>query len=703
MSFGVTPEGFNAKLFQDVRDEIVDAISTQFAENGEPINFDPDSIFSLLVDIFGERESLIWELAQAVFSSQYPDSASGVSLDNVASIIGLSRQPATASTALLTLTGAPGTPIPASSVVSAFTDPTIRLATDSVIQILTTAAVAALVQVDTVTLATTYTATINLVAHDYVASDTTLSIIGVSTGSETFTVANDHRSKIRVGDTFRVSGSTGNDGTFTVASVTLVGGDTVIAVNEDVTDSTVDGQVNITPIIAVDTSNEVFTVPDDRTDLFQVGESFTVAGSTGNDGTFTVLSVALVGGDTEITVNEDVTSAVADGRINVDDDERAIANGLTTAINLGSQPVTASVTASDELSVKADDITVTFGMSLSALMSFVSASVTVGSTAETAGATAIPANTLTVIETPVGGWDSVTNENDAITGRDIETDTALRQRYKASLQVVGAGTVDAIRSKLLQVSGVSEAFVLENTSGSVLVENFAITDVDTGAKKFTLAGDLTENIKPTGPNATFIVVGSTGNDGTFTVVTVSLVSGDTVITVSEVVPSAIADGNIVLETLPAHSFESIVDGGTDQDIADTIFANKPAGIETFGVSNSETVIDSQGNPQTVEFSRPSLVSVNVQIDYTRNTEEDLPVEQEIIDAVKAFGKALKIGNDVIIDKIEATAILSTTGIKTVVAKVNFVGGPFPPTSTSDIAISKRQQALFADVAVTDVT
>lgn len=62
--------------------------------------------------------------------------------------------------------------------------------------------------------------------------------------------------------------------------------------------------------------------------------------------------------------------------------------------------------------------------------------------------------------------------------------------------------------------------------------------------------------------------------------------------------------------LPPHSFEVVVSGGTDSAIAASIWANKPAGIETHGTS-SAPVTDSEGVIHTVRFSRPSLKVINV--------------------------------------------------------------------------------------------
>jgi len=84
------------------------------------------------------------------------------------------------------------------------------------------------------------------VAHyTYTIADKVYSIIGVNTGTKTFTVAGDHASDFAVGSRIRVNDSTGNDGLYTVTSATLVGGDTEITVDESVASAIADGSVSI--------------------------------------------------------------------------------------------------------------------------------------------------------------------------------------------------------------------------------------------------------------------------------------------------------------------------------------------------------------------------------------------------------------------------------------------------------------------------
>lgn len=80
------------------------------------------------------------------------------------------------------------------------------------------------------------------------------------------------------------------------------------------------------------------------------------------------------------------------------------------------------------------------------------------------GPIAAPAGTLTVIVTPVGGWDSVTNALDAVLGRNIETDVELRARRVQALFNPGGGTLESILAAVSGVSGVTSAFAFENVS-----------------------------------------------------------------------------------------------------------------------------------------------------------------------------------------------------------------------------------------------
>jgi len=87
--------------------------------------------------------------------------------------------------------------------------------------------------------------------------------------------------------------------------------------------------------------------------------------------------------------------------------------------------------------------------------------------AEEAGAIAANSGTITVIATPVVGWNSVTNALDATVGDNEDSDTTLKERREDELRASGTATVDAMRSDLLQVEDIEQAQVFENVTDSI--------------------------------------------------------------------------------------------------------------------------------------------------------------------------------------------------------------------------------------------
>lgn len=62
--------------------------------------------------------------------------------------------------------------------------------------------------------------------------------------------------------------------------------------------------------------------------------------------------------------------------------------------------------------------------------------------------------------------------------------------------------------------------------------------------------------------------------------------------------------------VPAHSVEVIVEDGTAQDIANEIWKSVATGIRTYG-NQTSTVIDKQGRPQTLKWTRPTPVDLYI--------------------------------------------------------------------------------------------
>lgn len=119
MANGVTPLGFVRPRLPEIRLEVTDSLVARLQAAGYSggIETRPDSLFGLLIDTFSERETAVWEQAEAGYYAMYPSSASGVQLDRAASFTGVSRLPGQPSSTYLMLYGIDGTTVPALSQV----------------------------------------------------------------------------------------------------------------------------------------------------------------------------------------------------------------------------------------------------------------------------------------------------------------------------------------------------------------------------------------------------------------------------------------------------------------------------------------------------------------------------------------------------------------------------------------------------------
>lgn len=97
----LTREGFKPKRLPEIKDGIERDLSDAF---GDP-DLRSESVWGQQIGIYSELQALMWQLAEDVYLSQYPDTATGVSLDHVASLTGIVRIPATPTQVVATAYG----------------------------------------------------------------------------------------------------------------------------------------------------------------------------------------------------------------------------------------------------------------------------------------------------------------------------------------------------------------------------------------------------------------------------------------------------------------------------------------------------------------------------------------------------------------------------------------------------------------------
>lgn len=150
--------------------------------------------------------------------------------------------------------------------------------------------------------------------------------------------------------------------------------------------------------------------------------------------------------------------------------------------------------------------------------------------------------------------------------------------------------------------------------------------------------------------------------------------------------------------LPPHSFQCIVQGGADQDIWDTIWQTKAAGIQSYG-SESGTALDVIGNPHTVNFDRPTQKTIHVIVELTKDTDYPANGDDQVKAAIVAFGNTFLIGEDVITSQLYAP-VFSVSGVVDV-TKI-WISFTDPPTGAANLPIARDELADF-DTANIDVT
>jgi uncharacterized phage protein gp47/JayE len=156
---------------------------------------------------------------------------------------------------------------------------------------------------------------------------------------------------------------------------------------------------------------------------------------------------------------------------------------------------------------------------------------------------------------------------------------------------------------------------------------------------------------------------------------------------------------------PPHSFEAVVVGGADTEIAEKIWEVKPAGIQTFG-NVSVLITDSNDDQQEIRFSRPELVYIWANVEL-RILAGSFPADGVALvrEAIAQFGnESFNVGQKVIYQQF-FSAIYEVAGILEV--ELEFAtslveAGPPGAFSIGNVAISQVQAATF-DVARINVT
>ena len=629
--YGVTPQGFNQMRLPEIKDQYEDLFIAEFGD----VNLDPQSVAGQLIGIFSKVLTDDWENLSDVYLSGYPNSASGISLDNVVQLNGLVRIPAQRTSVVGAATGIQGTLIPAGSLARLTGSQEIFFST----------------------------------ANAFISNSSALrNIVNVSAlAAQVYTV---------------LIGSTAYIYSLPIISFSgpIVAGNVISVRINGISLPTVPFNTNSATTLA-DLANVILT------GLPTVVATATVVGNTVE--LVPVLGKQIIVNNVNVTGGGAPTgSVIYDTPASVDD----VAEYLSANINTGSN-VNSTWTSGSTFQIQAASSLVPYSINVGLNLQITQTTSPVPFLAQNYGPIAAPAGSLTEILTPVAGWQSLTNLDAGITGREQETDAELRLRREQSLHSLGAATVEAIRSRLLQeVPNVVSVTIFENVTMtqdplSILFSADFVTgnavQVDFEGNNIGTINYISSNLQVMNDVAALIesqpqiltaTVGGVGNhELTLTMADSQDIEVDFNISGGASQPTYTQSGG-----RPPKSFETVVEGGTDQAVALKIWQLKPAGIQTFG--NTHVVItDSQGNPQGIDFTRATSVYLWATVVLVLNPQETFPANgQELVaDAIKAYGDTLGVGIDVFIQRVQA-AVFTVPGIAS--ATVQLARTPTPSTT-----------------------
>ena len=564
---GLTRDGFTIQTLQEAKAEYEERVRAEF----EGSVTDPDGAWAKVIGILAKVKADLWELAHDVYSAMYPSTAEGVSLQSAVELNAMRPLAALPTTGWVRLDGTNGSPVDAAR--------TVRNPTTSDL-------------------------------YDTKAA-ATISAGAALRADAKIAVKNNGAYTIRID---------GKDYSFTAG-----GGDTTQTVANGLRD-----EINRTPtdlpVSGVDQSTRKFTLnasAGNVTAEFPAGLGMLVFGSTGNDGTYTVVSTAWSGTQTVIEVSEEIPSTAANGNV------RKGLTAKTSADDSAIAAATCQIIVSFPTSARdADDydlVVVLQAMPVAGDMVFG----TVGSgaevTAQDDGPKVVAAGLAFDVVTGQAGWSGAVAAIEFDVGRNDETDVELRLRRDSSLRLGGKGPVESIRAHLLQdVESVDAVVVFHNP-----------TDITDAAGR------------------------------------------------------------------PPHTVEAVVEGGIREDVAKVLWESTAGGIGTFG-NTSVVHTDTQGYPQVVQFSRPTSISMDVDVDVQEEYgEEGLPDDAAALIAARVAtdGEALGIDKNVIAQRFFASVFAAVEGVQKLATLVRKTTDPsFAVTlatgGTNTVRVAGDQTASF---------
>ncbi len=149
--------------------------------------------------------------------------------------------------------------------------------------------------------------------------------------------------------------------------------------------------------------------------------------------------------------------------------------------------------------------------------------------------------------------------------------------------------------------------------------------------------------------------------------------------------------------IPAKHYETFINGGDEDEIAEVMWTTKSLFGNTFGTID-KTVIDQNGDTQSVKFSRPSSKTAWVRVTYTINDEEVFPSdgEERLKSVVVSHGNAMYKGEDLAPTKFYGS-LYTVQGVYISLIEVAITNLPTdtPTYTTNILPVAETEDLLFS--------
>lgn len=152
------------------------------------------------------------------------------------------------------------------------------------------------------------------------------------------------------------------------------------------------------------------------------------------------------------------------------------------------------------------------------------------------------------------------------------------------------------------------------------------------------------------------------------------------------------DQDVPVEGRPPHSFECYIEGGSDDEVAQTIYDKKPLGIRNVTTlpdsqgfeKRTGTIVTVNGDVQELEFSSPIRTTIYIKVSITTDAAFATNGQQQLKEAILAYMDLQDIGSTLYTHKLY-TPVTTVPGVVTAEITTGRSEGTYSPDNITAVS------------------